>query len=226
LPNRPVVVGNGLRPSWCEVFENNPKISREITPDCVWVRHAEGLRPYIDYKHSTSERMAWNTEFKAEAGEIFLTEQEQDWPDRDFVYIEPNVKGTVYENKDWGFDNWQKVVNALPRLRFIQGSGRRLDGVGQRDTTSFRHAVGLLSHAALFVGTDGGLHHAAAAVGKPAVVVWCGFISPTITGYTTHTNLAPNTNFCGKVKRCSHCDNAKKQITVDMVIDAITSRLS
>lgn len=223
FPDRPVVVGNGLTVSWCEVYDHNPKISREITPDAVWVRSAEGLRPYIDYAKSGSGRFAWNYNFRAEPGEIFLTEQETDWPDRDFVYIEPNVKGTVSENKDWGFDNWQRVVDALPGIRFIQGTGRKLANVEQRDTQCFRHAVGLLSHARLFVGTDGGLHHAAAAVGKPAVVVWTGFSPAEVLGYPNHINLQAKTKACGSVKKCAHCDAVKKQITVEKVIEAIES---
>lgn len=221
FPDRPLVVGDGHRIHWCPVFDHNPRISRNITPDCVWIREVKGNRPYINYVESTPQRTAWNYGFHVKPGELFLTKQELDWQDRGFVYIEPNVKGSFGGNKDWGFDNWQEVVNALPDVRFIQGAGRRLAGVEQRQTDSFRHACGLLSHADFFVGTDGGLHHAAAALGKRAVVVWGGLVPPSILGYDSHVNLCRASRWCGSIAPCLHCRQAMQKITVDMVIDAI-----
>lgn len=223
FPDRPVVVGNGQRIQWCEVFDHNPKISREITPDCVWVHCYEGNRPYINRVLTTNKKVVW-TMFHVEPGELFLTDEETDYKDRDFVYIEPNVKGTFGGNKDWGFDNWQRVVNELPHIRFIQGSGRKLANVEQRTTPSFRHACGLLSHASLFVGTDGGLHHAAAALGKRAVVVWGGLVPPSVLGYDFHTNLCKATSWCGSTSFCGHCKKAMDSLTVKEVVDAISSR--
>ena len=169
--------------------------------------------------------MAWVESFRCEPGELFLDETA--WPDRDFVYIEPNVKadGIYKDNKDWGFDKWQQVVDALPGIRFLQGLGRKLEGVEQRPTKSFRDACGLLLHANLFVGTDGGLHHAAAALSKPGVIVWGGLINPLITGYPSLDILCKAKSFCGSLTPCSHCREALDMITVEMVVDAITSRL-
>lgn len=220
---RPIVVGDGNTIKWCPVFDHNPKIAKKITPDCVWVREVKGNRPYIDYTKTTREKMAWKP-FYVEPGEIYLTPKETNWIERGFVYIEPNCKRSN-GNKDWGFDNWQKVVNALPGIRFIQGAGRKLRGVHQENTLSFRDACGLLSHADLFVGTDGGLHHAAAALGKRAVVVWGGFIGPDILGYKAHTNLWAGVKACGNVLPCPHCRDALAKITPEMVIEAIRNNL-
>ncbi len=225
-PDKPIVVGDGTQIRWCEVFDNNPKIAREITPGCLWVHNTEGRRPYIDYRYSTPTRMEWVENCRCEPGELYLTDEETDWLDRDFVYIEPNTKSdSIYKNKDWGFDKWQRVVDLLPDVRFVQGSGRRLAGVAQRDTKSFRHACGLLLHADLFVGPDGGMHHAAAALGKPAVLVWGGLINPLITGYADQTILCKAKRFCGNLNPCAHCREALDAITPEMVASAITSRL-
>lgn len=208
------------------MYEGNPYISPKVTPDCVWVKAFAGKRDYVDRSRCEEGRMAWNPSFRAEPGELYLTDEERDWPDRDFVYIEPNIKTDgIYKNKDWGFSNWQKVVDALPGVSFIQGRGAVLERVLQRDTRSFRHACGLLSHARLFVGTDGGLHHAAAALGKRAVVVWGGLIDPRITGYSTHTNLCKAKTFCGSTKHCEHCKQAMAAVTVDDVVRAIQREL-
>jgi len=181
-----------------------------------------GNRPYIDKVRSKPGKIAFNYDFRVEPGEIFFHPSELRHDQKDFIYIEPNVKGTFSGNKDWGFENWQKVVQALP-YRFIQGKGRRLEGVEQVGTNSFRDGCALLSNAALFVGTDGGLHHAAAALKVPSVVVWGGLAPPSVLGYASHTNLHNGASACGSSAACEHCKKALAGITVEMVVDAIRS---
>jgi ADP-heptose:LPS heptosyltransferase len=216
---KPICVGDGREIKWSEVFNNNPKISKDIYPGCIWVNSYKGCRPYIT--GVTNDKLTWNKKYKVEPGEIFFTPDELRWTDEDFIYIEPNVKAGWNKNKDWGFDKWKQVVKGLPNLNFIQGYGEKL--VEQRDTRSFRDACALLSRAKLFVGTDGGLHHAAAALGIPAVVVWGGFIGPDILGYDSHINLHSGVKSCGRKSKCQHCSDALNQITVEMVINAIHS---
>lgn len=180
-----------------------------------------GNRPYINHLATTPEKIVFNQSFKVEPGEIYLTDEEKEkYQLSDFIYIEPNTKGTFGGNKDWGFEKWQEVVKDSP-YTFIQGKGRKLDGVDQLETKSFRDACSLLSKADFFVGTDGGLHHAAAALGKRAVVVWGGLVSPKILGYDTHINLHSGTGSCGSTTTCKHCREALEWVTVEMVKDAI-----
>jgi len=206
-----------------QVFLNNPKISDVVYPGAVWVNNVMFNRPYIDNLRTTSEKVVYNQLFHVEPGEIFLTDEEKaKYSESGFIYIEPNTKGTFGGNKDWGFEKWQDVVKRLP-YRFVQGKGRKLDGVEQCETATFRDACALLDRADFFVGTDGGLHHAAAALGKRAVVVWGGLVSPKILGYDTHINLHSGTGSCGSPKPCKHCREALDWVTVDMVKDAIRS---
>lgn len=204
-------------------------MAKEPYKGCIWVANVMGARPYIDYAKTQAEKIAYNQNFKAEPGELWFTEQEKlrYQNQSGFIYIEPCVKGTFSGNKDWGFQKWQKVVEALPEFRFVQGlapfQGKILRGAKAVPTKTFRDAASLLLHADLFVGTDGGLHHAAAALGKRAVVVWGGLVSPRILGYDTHTNLHSGTRSCGNYKACEHCKEALNWVTVDMVIDAIRS---
>jgi hypothetical protein len=226
-PGKKICIGTGNEIEWGEVFENNPRLSKTIVPGCVWVHSHKGFRPYADIEKSSKQKFVWKRDFKASPGEIFLTDEEKalfaDYSG--FVLIEPNIKGWLGPNKDWGFDKWQKVVKSLPNVRFIQGPGRKLDSVEQVETESFRQACALLSRAALFVGTDGGLHHAAAALGKPAVVVWGGYTHPRNLGYDTHVNLHSGTEPCGNTTPCGHCKKAMDQITVEMVLKAINGNL-
>lgn len=225
LTGKPVMVGDGTRIIWSEVFRNNPRITDKIGPDAVWVKNVSGNRPYIDYPNSNDKRFVWK-KYKVEPGEIYFSPDELRWQQSGFVYIEPNVKGSFGGNKDWGFEKWQKVVDNLPGIWFVQGKGKKLSGVEQLETRSFRDACALLSKAALFVGTDGGMHHAAAALGKPAVVVWGGLIGPDTLGYDFHTNLCRATKFCGSQATCPHCRQALDAITVEEVCDAIVSAYS
>jgi hypothetical protein len=207
---------------WTEIFDNNPKIDRNPGLGAVWIDGVKGNRPYIDYYNTEPGKTVYKP-FRPEPGEIFFTEEElARYADLSgFVYIEPNVKGSFGGNKDWGFEKWQEVVERLP-YEFIQGRGRQLEGVRQIDTISFRDACALLSRSALFLGTDGGMHHAAAALGIPAVVVWGGLVGPEILGYDSHINLrGEGVRSCGSNSPCQHCRDAMAKVSVEMVVEAV-----
>lgn len=223
-PEKKICIGNGSEIEWGEVFEGNPHISQTVVPGCIWVHSHKGYRPYIDHARCTESKLAWKREFKAIPGELYFKPEELRWTKTGFVYIEPNIKGTHGPNKDWGFEKWQKVVERLD-LKWIQGPGRKLSGVEQIDTKSFRDACALLSRADLFVGTDGGLHHAAAALAKKAVVIWGGYTHPRNLGYDSHVNLHNGNEPCGSLKACPHCRKAMDHITVEMVVEAISRQL-
>ena len=87
-------------------------------------------------------------------------------------------------------------------------------------TPSFRHAVVALSRARLAILPEGGLHHGAAAVGVKAVVLFGGFIPPSVTGYDMHVNLTGGAEACGSLKTCEHCRAAMDAIKVDDVLKA------
>ena len=56
-------------------------------------------------------------------------------------------------------------------------------------TPGFRDAAALLRGARAAVLPEGGLHHAAAAVGCRAVVLFGAFGDPRATGYAEHINI-------------------------------------
>lgn len=223
FPDKKICVGPGSRAVWSEVWENLP-VSKDIKPDCIWIHDYGKHRPYIDYELSDKDHFHYRPEFKAEPGWIVLSEAEKQVNvPKDFIYIEPTVKGSFSGNKDWGILNWQQVVDCFPIDTFIQGRGHRLDRCRQVETSTFRKALAILAKAKLFVGTDGALHHAAAALGIPAVVVWGGLASPKNLGYDTHINLWSGTKPCGSHEECPHCRSALAQITPSMVVEAIKS---
>ncbi len=216
---RPVlIIGPAGRAMWSEVFLHNPRILRRPETNCQILRNGPGLRPYIRAKHP--QRWYWKP-WPIAPGEIFLSEDERAsaFPYRGCVVIEPHTK-VADGNKAWPWERWQAVVDALPDVRFVQVgpfNTRPLDGV-ELATTNFRQAMAILSSASAFVGTEGALHHAAAALDIPAVVLWSEFISPDITGYDTQNNLRHAGEACGARVPCVGCRISMGLITVDEVV--------
>lgn len=202
------------------VFENNPDIGAPGIP-CP---HRPGHRPYIIGR--AGDRFLFNPNHVAKPGHIHLTESEiRDGPqDEGFILIEPHVKGTVSaDNKDWGWAKWKELAAQLPDLplRQIDYGKPILPGVEPVKSGSFRHALVILYRAGLFVGTDGGLHHAAAAFNKPAVVIWGHYSSPDILGYRFHENIWHGEGPCGSLVPCNGCREAMDRITIDEVEQAV-----
>jgi ADP-heptose:LPS heptosyltransferase len=142
--------------------------------------------------------------------------------------IEPHIKPGAPRNKDWGFERWQRVVNLRPDIPWLQtgpANIRPLEGVRFVPCPSVRHACAVMAHSLAYVGPEGGMHHAAAALSKPAVVVFGGYVSPAITGYDTHRNLFTGGEPCGYRIPCKHCAEAMAKITPAMVVKELEATL-
>jgi Glycosyltransferase family 9 (heptosyltransferase) len=211
-----------------EIFRHNPHVARpgdERANDIEWIGFYKGKRLY-NKLDKTGTRWNWNYDFKAAPGELFFDRGEIEYAERAgqfFVVIEPNVPWhkSVAPNKDWGFARYQQVANRLllaghDVVQFSHGRDR-LRGVRVVKTPTFRHALAVLNRASTAVLPEGGLHHGAAALGIPAVVIFGGFIPPQVTGYAMHINLNGNADACGSLQRCQHCRDALDRITVDEV---------
>ncbi|RUW73678.1 glycosyltransferase family 9 protein [Mesorhizobium sp. M2A.F.Ca.ET.067.02.1.1] len=236
-----VALGDGRRILWDkhseEIFRGNPNLAppgSERDPDIEWMPFYKGHRLY---NKRLGPRWKWNFAFHAVPGELFFGASELTAGRRystGFVVIEPQSAQwkSVAANKDWGVKNFQAVADRLKAagFRVVQFRGDlsavALQGVEQLGTRSFRDALAVLAHAALYIGGEGGLHHGAAAVGIPAVVLFGGFIPPSVTGYATHTNLTGGAEACGSLNPCPHCRKAMQAISVGHVVAAAASHLS
>jgi hypothetical protein len=215
-----------------EIFKNNPHIARpgdERAADLYWIDYYSGSRKY-NRMNPARTRWLWNYEFKCEPGEIYLSPYEIQFAKtvgKDFILIEPNVPWhkSVAVNKDWGLQRYQAVADRLLSaghdvVQFSHGRDR-LHNVRTIATPTFRHALAALSKANAAVLPEGGLHHGAAALGVPAVVIFGGFIPPQVTGYKIHTNLTGGAEACGSLSECHHCRKALDRISVDDVVGRI-----
>lgn len=232
-----IAFGDGRRIIWGPwseaMFRNNPNIARpgdEGADDLEWIAHHKGNRLY-NRLSADRQRWKWNMEFRPAPGELFFDERESKFADglgRGFVVIEPNVPmhKSIALNKDWGAAKYLQVAQALARdghsiVQFVYKEARtRIPEARQIEAPDFRHALAGLARAALYIGPEGGMHHGAAAVGVPAVVLFGGFIPPDVTGYPTHTNLNGNSIACGKLKTCDHCRRVMDSIGVNTVLAA------
>lgn len=204
-----------------DVFANNPRISKSTGRSVEIVVNCPGHRPYIAEK--TDAVWKWQR-WPIAPGEIWLTPDEKDaasWA-RGMMVIEPHTK-VPGGNKAWPFERWQAVVDRREGAEFVQvyrPGAKLLRGVTAVETT-FREACALLSNSVGFVGTEGALHHAAAALNVPAVVLWSEFISPEFTGYDSQINIRHAGEACGARLPCASCRASMDAISVDEVADSI-----
>lgn len=218
---RPVAFrGKDGRARWHFIWNNNPRISTNGV-GAQWSDNRSGNRPYI--AQVREDRFIWRPYYDCPRGEIYLSPAETVFGAKHagLLIIEPNIKQRDGNNKDWGFSRWQAVVDSAPELPWAQVvpfGGRRLRRVRHIDTPDFRQAAAVLSTSLGYVGPEGGLHHAAAAFNRRAVVVFGGFISPRQTGYSDQVNLFTGGEPCGWRKPCAHCQAALRQITPAMVV--------
>lgn len=235
-----IAFGNGSNIIWDhnseQIFRGNPNIASpgsEHDCDIEWIPFYKGNRIYNKHDH-INERWIWNYQFKAQPGEMFFSDEELSFVmkatrnfNEKFVIIEPNVpsyKGCA-PNKTWPLYNYTHIAQLLKQkgfdVRQFSHHGDSIPGVNKIKTPSFRHALAVLSKAALYIGPEGGLHHGAAAVGIPAVVIFGGFIPPQVTGYDSHINLTGESKqACGSLTTCPHCAEAMKTIKIKHVYSA------
>ena len=208
---------------WGAAYNNLDYITRQqdVMPgeDVIFFRNGIEITPYINWEKSSSEKMSF-VPYKPKPAELKfpenLLEQLQKLNARlgEFIFIEPHVKGSFSgQNKDWGFSNFQQVVNQFD-MPFVQPSygAKLLEGVTPIQTSSFLDGAALLSIAKAGVMSEGGLMHAAAAVNVPSAVIFGGFVSPENTGYDMHKNFYSGGEPCGSLKACKHCKSAMKSI--------------
>ena len=214
---------------WIDLWNGLPYILPRVEHGCEILRNTSGMRPYIAMK--TPVRWRWQP-YKPKPAEIKFTLDELEFAERfrGMVMIEPNTKDIGHSNKAWMRERWvhlaglvrgSAVVQCVPNVNAPQ-----LPDALKVITPTFRHAAAVLSVCRSFIGTEGGLMHAAAAVGVPSVILWSEFISPEITGYSMHTNLRHAGKPCGSRINCKGCRASMAAITVDEVVNALAEILN
>jgi ADP-heptose:LPS heptosyltransferase len=197
------------------VLEHNPYILQRPESGCEWLKDYTGHRPY--QSGETPEQWLWNYDYRAEPAEIFWGPDERVEPGN-YVVIEPHIKGGASPAKQW--KHYQAVVDGLPAIEFRQPQyGRPILRGAKPVGTNLRQAALLLAGARAVLLPDGFLHHLAAAVGTPGVVIFGGFAPKEVMGYPIHTNLGEGAFGYRKDRRESRA--AMEAITPEQVIRAL-----
>jgi len=188
------------------------------------IQNGPSVRPYIQAK--TLNNWLWKP-YAPTPAVLYFDDIEKAEALRvsrgDFIVLEPNLKPKASPNKSWGRLNWMILArlmrkNGLRPVQLAPFGAQVTEGIDVIRTHDFRIACSVLAHARAAVLPEGGLHHAAAAVGTRAVVIYGGFISPAQTGYTLHRNIFTGGEPCGRRQPCPHCAEAMKQITPELIM--------
>jgi len=177
LLNKPVRIGDGEKQVTNPLYKYIPYLS----DFGEWFIDYGGHRGYYKKieRHKTWERIHFNMDYRAEPAIIELESIEND-----YIIIEPHIKRGAPPGKQW--NHYDEVVRGCD-YNFMQFNSDFLDclSVG----TSVVEAVRWIAGCKAYIGTEGFLHHLAAAFGKPAVVLFGAYSHPLVTGYDFHTNL-------------------------------------
>ncbi len=96
------------------------------------------------------------------------------------------------------------------------------------EPATFREACGLVASADVYVRSESGLCHAAAALGVPQVTLFGGCMDAEVMGGYPGQTCVVDRGYgspCGSWKACAHCKDAMDRITVAQVAAALRRRL-
>lgn len=215
------------RARWSPLWENLHWIAgKHEHGDFAHVVNGPGCRPYLSYPFTRRTGQTYS-EWRAmdNIGSLILHIEELTFG-RDmlrmlgkFILLEPHIPPQSNPNKNWGWARWQDLADELRGHTLVQvgpPGTRILNGVKHVKTPDFRYGAAVLNNAKLAILPEGGLHHAAAAlgIGKPVIVLFGGSPSVKATGYDFHTNIVSplESTPCGQWMPCPHCERAWKDI--------------
>lgn len=166
--------------------------------------------------------------------ELYLTDAEREFGRRFWgeIVIDPHTKDQYTVNKRYPFEKWQRVVDGLKKsgITKIVQVGQQTDQVlaGVYDMTgktTFREAAAIIEQADLFIGPEGGLMHAANAVGTKSVIIITGFLHPTMTCYPENKNIwiGEKHGPCGMKILCEKCQEECAKHDETEIIEATKS---
>ena len=219
------------QPRWHFVWDRCAHVAKPGEPCDGEIGFSAGKRPYVvDVK---LDRYSFR-EYAPAPAEFQLGPQAQSFSKltKGCIVFNPTIKHKASPNKQWGLENWKRLIALGREFRWVQiGAAAllRIRGAEEIPTFNFWDACGALAGARAAVLHEGALHHAAASTGTLCVVIYGGFISPRVTGYAGQAPLFVESERwplgCGMRVPCGHCRDAMDQITPETVLGALRSLL-
>lgn len=224
-----------------DIFCNNPHVDwvtskhimttqRHTKPKYRVVGHnavplTTQMRAYFGLNGPSSPRLYLSSE------EISAARRRLDFP---YIAICPTGKTSFSANrKEWGGENFQKLVNLFTDSRFVQvglAKDPLLSNVTDRRGLTLRKSAAVIANADLFIGLEGGLMHMAKAVGTKAAIIYGGYIEPQVSAYDDNLNIYSPVDCspcCSSHQAASECPSmiCMKQIHPERVYQQITEYL-
>ena len=178
-PDRQIVIGNfeEKRAYHSIIYDNNPNIAdcRNIDPNKPThiINYHQYNRPYIDYEKSTNTKYVWRN-FKPKPGQIFFTKEEKlnaksiisqaidywkntnDENYKKIIFLETSSTkknnkqfGMKHKNKDWGYENWENLINKIKKdyliIQSLHHETKKNIGIFTPENLDFRLACAVLN---------------------------------------------------------------------------------
>lgn len=135
-----------------------------------------------------------------------------------YIVICPEGKGKFSANrKEWGWENFQRLVDSLHEWSFIQiglKKDKLLDGVKDFRGVDILTAAYILKKAVTAVVLEGGLMHLCNAVGTPAIVIYGGIVKPEVSSYDSNLAVV-------STPPCSPCFTSERTLTPCLTMDCM-----
>jgi ADP-heptose:LPS heptosyltransferase len=154
-----------------------------------------------------------------------------------YVAIEPDTNREWFGDlRAWPWDYWQLLIDQMiiddPSRQIVQtgvGDKPLRNVVDLRGQTTFREAAALIETSALFIGTEGGLMHAAGAVRAQSLIIWGGVTEPTFAGLPNRQLILFNRlecTPCGYRNSCPYDKACIRGISVEQVFSTVQRALA
>jgi ADP-heptose:LPS heptosyltransferase len=212
---------------WHFTWEGNPHIARPGDHyDGDFYTHPNGHRPYIYAENDLQRTFVPYTPRPAFLPIPYNLDQESTNA-KGFVIFNPHIKVRASPNKEWPMDYWKLLIKLGSDFKWllVDGDRKHFRGAGTAWSPTFWHACALMKHARAVVCHEGALHHAAAAIGVPTIVIRGGYISPEVTGYPGQVDMYvkdPSHPYgCGMRVPCGHCATSMAMITPHKVLEQL-----
>tara|TARA_B100001123_G_scaffold437566_2_gene570068 strand:- start:13176 stop:14012 length:837 start_codon:yes stop_codon:yes gene_type:complete len=225
--------GSFIKLVFSDAFKNNPIISQELSDLSNNSFPVEMNNPKTNYcikdtpghaLHKCDNHIietickAYGIDHPQLKCELFLDDSEEKYADElvsnlnNFIVIEPYSKDNYTPNRAYPLPKWQQVVNKISTSVSVvqvgvEGSPVLDSVIDLTGKTTFREASAVIKRSLMFVGSEGGLVHAATAVDTPAVVVITGYQSSKMVAYPQNINIDISTHGpCGMKIKCADCE--------------------
>lgn len=245
--------GQLIRPIKSDIFKNNPYISQDFNneraiplqlnnPQSNYCKQDTPEKAVHRYDKHIIEQICemYGINDPKLKCELYFDDKEIDTVEslvgerKDFIVIEPQSNDEYTVNKRYPLSKWQHVADELIKDgHTIVQIGRKtkdqvLSGViDLTGKTSFREAAAIISLSKLFVSSEGGLMHAANAVGTMSVILYTGFIHPKMTAYPENTNIwiGHAHGPCGLKVHCQNCYKESIEHNPSEIVEAVRSKI-